>query len=479
MKIRNSATTLHTAFDSKIDPPALLVAVIFFALFLTAVLFRPLLPVDETRYLSVAWEMYLRQDWLAPLTVNFEPYHHKPPLLFWLINISWSVFGVSRWAATLPIVLSSLANVYLTGALCKRLFPGLQLNVQVLLIGTFPFLLFSTAILFDLTLAVWVLCTLLCLLSYAESRRHRYIGLMALCLGLGVLTKGPVVYLYVAFPLLLGPLWVRDMPRKHAWYLGCLLAILLSFIPVLLWLVPVIKASSNDFAYWLVWEQTAGRISGSYDGAHTRPFYFYIAVLPVLCLPWIFFPTFWKRLIALRRSVTHDRSRGTRFLQVWLVPTIAAFSFVSGKQLHYMLPLLAGLAIAIAYALRNVSARALYRTTATALIAFVAINIIGSQSFFKPWNLDPIASYLRTHEDQPWTFVGTYNGEFNFLNRIKEPVETLRKAELQEWFDTHPRSLAIIRFDHSEDVADFDMLFAMPYRRKQLGVFASKSIQTD
>ena len=46
---------------------------------------RPLWPVDETRYASVAWEMWLRGDFLVPY-INGEPYSHKPPLLFWLIH---------------------------------------------------------------------------------------------------------------------------------------------------------------------------------------------------------------------------------------------------------------------------------------------------------------------------------------------------------------------------------------------------------
>ena len=35
-------------------------------LFLTAFLYRPLLPIDETRYMTVAWEMRLQGDWLSP-----------------------------------------------------------------------------------------------------------------------------------------------------------------------------------------------------------------------------------------------------------------------------------------------------------------------------------------------------------------------------------------------------------------------------
>ena len=68
------------------------------AFFAVSIAVRPLLPVDETRYLSVSWEMFLRQNFLVP-TLNFEPYFQKPPLLFWLIDLAWSVFGVSRIAA--------------------------------------------------------------------------------------------------------------------------------------------------------------------------------------------------------------------------------------------------------------------------------------------------------------------------------------------------------------------------------------------
>ena len=55
---------------------------------------RPLLPVDETRYASVAWEMWTGGDYLVP-HLNGETYSHKPPLLFWLMNLSWWIFGVN------------------------------------------------------------------------------------------------------------------------------------------------------------------------------------------------------------------------------------------------------------------------------------------------------------------------------------------------------------------------------------------------
>jgi 4-amino-4-deoxy-L-arabinose transferase-like glycosyltransferase len=49
-----------------------------------SLLTRNLIPVDETRYTTVAWEMWVRSDFLVP-HLNGETYSHKPPLLFWLI----------------------------------------------------------------------------------------------------------------------------------------------------------------------------------------------------------------------------------------------------------------------------------------------------------------------------------------------------------------------------------------------------------
>jgi 4-amino-4-deoxy-L-arabinose transferase-like glycosyltransferase len=57
---------------------------------------RTFLQIDETRYVTVAWEMWLSGEWLVPI-LNGEVYHHKPPLLFWLIMIGWTIFGVNEW----------------------------------------------------------------------------------------------------------------------------------------------------------------------------------------------------------------------------------------------------------------------------------------------------------------------------------------------------------------------------------------------
>ena len=84
---------------------------------------RPLWPVDETRYARVAWEMWLRGDFLVPY-INGEPYSHKPPLLFWLIHAGWYVFGVDDiWPRVLEVLIGG-AQLVLVSMLARRLFPS-------------------------------------------------------------------------------------------------------------------------------------------------------------------------------------------------------------------------------------------------------------------------------------------------------------------------------------------------------------------
>src|SRR5688500_14136832 len=102
--------------------PALITAA--WALLVAAALaLRPILPVDETRYLSVAWEMWVRGDFLVP-HLNGLPYSEKPPLLFWLFLLGWKVFGVNDWWPRLVPALFALANLLLTAALARRLWPA-------------------------------------------------------------------------------------------------------------------------------------------------------------------------------------------------------------------------------------------------------------------------------------------------------------------------------------------------------------------
>src|SRR5690606_19107016 len=96
---------------------------VFLGVAVAGVLARPLLPVDETRYLAVAWEMRTGGHWLVP-RLNGEIYADKPPLLFWLINLVWSVTGVAEFSARLVGPAFGAATIAATAALARRLWAG-------------------------------------------------------------------------------------------------------------------------------------------------------------------------------------------------------------------------------------------------------------------------------------------------------------------------------------------------------------------
>ena len=452
----------------------LFVPAALFVLFAAAFLFRPVLPVDETRYMSVAWEMWLRGDWLAPLTVNFELYHHKPPMLFWLINASWSVFGVSRWAGLIPVFAASVCFVFLTRALAVKVFKGQAFDgLPYVVLGSVPFVIYSTLVMFDIMLSVFVMLSLLSLLSFAEERKARYVFLMALSLGLGVLTKGPVAWLYVIFPVLLAPYWMSGRPGGWwSWYGGCGAAFVLSVIPVLMWLVPVLKASDPDFAFSLIWEQTAGRVTGQMESAHDRPFYFYLPFLPLMFLPWIVLPSFWRGMGHVKAAFLE--SAGLRFLACWMVPVFLAFSLIGGKQPHYLVPILPGALILTAYMMKQK-----IHTAVLVSVLVLAIGVGGQAvakvTVFQKYDLGPIADYVSDYADRDWAFVRKYQGELTFLGRLTIPIDSLDRAHLKSWFKAHPGGMAVIRFRKPEEVRDYNMIMSMPYRGKNLGVFSARS----
>lgn len=71
---------------------------------------RPLTLPDEGRYAGVAWEMLRSHSPFVPL-MDGMPYFHKPPLYYWLAQISFALFGLTEWAARLPSLLIAWASV--------------------------------------------------------------------------------------------------------------------------------------------------------------------------------------------------------------------------------------------------------------------------------------------------------------------------------------------------------------------------------
>lgn len=310
---------------------------------------RPLIPIDETRYAAVAWEMWLRGDWLVP-HINGEPYSHKPPLLFWLINLGWAALGTSDWVPRLITALVTLGDLLLLGALARRLWPQDTRTPRIvpwLFYGSLSIAVFSTTLMFDLLMTATVLVGLLGLTTAWQRASWHGWALYGLGIGLGILSKGPAILVYLLPVALLAPWWMSsDYPGGwKRWYRNSALALLAGTGLALCWAIPAALQGGEAYREMILWGQTTGRMVQSF--AHARPWWWYLPILPMLLLPWTLWLPVWRALPGLRAHF----GAAERFCLAWFVPGLLAFSAISGKQVHYLLPLLPALVLLAARAL--------------------------------------------------------------------------------------------------------------------------------
>jgi 4-amino-4-deoxy-L-arabinose transferase-like glycosyltransferase len=309
------------------------------------------MPLYSTRTLAVAWEMWNQSHWLVP-HINGQPYSEKAPLLFWLIQAGWFVFGVNDiWPRVLEVLIGG-AQLVLISLLARRLFPSrpwmAKATPWMLLAFAYAFL-FGLQIMYDVLLATWTLAALLCLTPKGHRTEPRWL-LFGLCVGLGLLTKGPVMLLHVVFPWLLGPLW-NDWARQHRarWYGRGVLALLLGGAMLLAWALPAGFSGGETYRQRLFFTQTAGRVVDKFSAGkdlqnHAEPVWFYLLWLPLLLFPFSGWPRIWVAIAGLRQPL----EPGLRFALCWLIPGFIVFSLISGKQLYYPLPELGGIALLMA-----------------------------------------------------------------------------------------------------------------------------------
>src|SRR5881398_3163139 len=74
----------------------------------------------EGQYAGAVREMFQNHEWLLP-TNDGIPRLQKPPLLYWLIIISFKLFGVNAAAARLPAALAVVASVGLIFLIGEKL----------------------------------------------------------------------------------------------------------------------------------------------------------------------------------------------------------------------------------------------------------------------------------------------------------------------------------------------------------------------
>jgi 4-amino-4-deoxy-L-arabinose transferase-like glycosyltransferase len=472
-------------------------------LVVTGVLLRPLAPVDETRYVAVAWEMWLNGNYIVP-TRNFELYTHKPPLMFWSINLAWMIFGVSETAARLVAPLYALVGVLLAGRLARSLWPEdseVGARTTIALSGLIIFAVAAGVTMFDAMLATATVAGMLALVAAGRTGGWRWWIALGGALAMGVLSKGPVILLHLLPAALLLPLWA-DKSWQVTWrqaLAGTGVAFLSGLAMVGLWLGPALALGGPEYREAVLWTQSAGRVTESF--AHARPWWFFLALMPLLVFPWIFVPAIWR---AGRRSAAWSEP-GMRLALIWAISALLLFSLISGKQIHYLVPELPAVALIVARLTRDMGPfRLTWAVIPLAVVAALAVAaamgviplgktelilqprsmllawallvtavgwvalslgglpggavltlgtlvsvnlLIGLTSTREIYDTHRIAGIVAPYEDRGIAFIGqTYHAEFNFAGRLTQQVATpTDQNDLDEWIAAHPDGVIIGR----------------------------------
>jgi 4-amino-4-deoxy-L-arabinose transferase-like glycosyltransferase len=166
----------------------------------------------EGQYAGAAREMIAAHEWIVPMNDGI-PRLQKPPLLYWLIILSFKVFGVNAMAARLPVALATVLSVALTFLIGERLMDywrGFIAGLMHLCFwGTF---LLGRMIMPEPLFGVFIAGAIFCSICVYQRRQPRWVGSLGawICVAFACLTKGGHGLIYPVAILLLLALFYRE-----------------------------------------------------------------------------------------------------------------------------------------------------------------------------------------------------------------------------------------------------------------------------
>lgn len=329
-----------------------------------------LMDKTEALFVEVGHQMLERGDWITPWW-NGERFFDYPVWGYWMVGLSFRLFGVSEWAARLPVALAASAVVVAGFGLMLAWSPAgeagrprvLRAAVAAGVIATTPgWIGFGRTSTTDMFLSSAIS---LALFGFLLAHRHRSdpwradLGraAMALFAAIAVLAKGPVGLLLpslvvVVFLLLTGHwrAWLRWRP---------LLAMVALFLGVSApWYMAAAVVNGADFLGGFLGFSNLQRFTTVLYN-HPGPPWFYLPWLVLLVLPWsLFLPLaiaaqgFWQpgRWRMAKRDAAEAAAPAELglFLLLWLVLVVAFFSAAATKLPGYILPALPAASLLVA-----------------------------------------------------------------------------------------------------------------------------------
>ncbi len=289
-------------------------------------------------------------DWITP-HFNGLPRFDKPILFYWLITLSYRVFGVSEFAARFWSALAAVILVLVIAQAARRWFgPPADLLAGLAFTTNLLTALLARAAVTDMLLTLFVTLAILAgveaIREPASGKGWATIGWVAM--GVAVLVKGPIG-LVIPGMALVGTLWIfrelrHGLIRLFPWE-GLVLFVAIAFP----WYVLVLAANGWAFVEGFVIKHHVIRFTGVIS-SHAGPLWFYLPVALVGFFPWSgFLPrAFWRAgTVARRREARENADCLLVTCACWAGGVLIVFSLAGTKLPSYLFPAFPALALLV------------------------------------------------------------------------------------------------------------------------------------
>ena len=291
---------------------------LFYTLFLGS---YGLLDPDEPRYATTSKNMISTGQYILP-EFNGKPRINKPPLTYWLISLSYKLFGINEFSSRLPhAILGFLLSIIL--------FFFTKDLTSPLILTSIPLYLFMARLCnTDMILNFFFSSSLLLFFKYYDTKKSKFLIISVISYLFANLTKGPVAYISILI-IFIFLIFEKDFTIFKNYFL--IIAVLLASISPLLWLI-IAVSKLGDFSCIksILFNETLGRMFKGYG--HRENFLFYFKYFPLVFFPWsVLFVLKIKKISALWND------KFLKFNIIWFFTVFIFFSIAKSKLISYIL----------------------------------------------------------------------------------------------------------------------------------------------
>ena len=344
------------------------------------------LPIIESEkfYFQSVKEMFARHDWITPYYQGRFRFQ-KPILFYWLVSLSYLVFGISNFGVRFPSALFGILTVIFTFNIGRTLFDRKTGLLAAGLLATFAiFFMYSRYASPDMTLTFFITYSIYLFLKGSKNVKEgkKFFALFFIVLGLATMNKG---YVGFALPLIIVCTFIISTKKWKLFKAMNLPAGMLIILAIgLPWYFVMYKLHGAKYLNHIFVRETIMRIfyaPGNETGLaflriYFKRFFYYIPILIGWFAPHsLFLPT--AIIDAFKSKNTYSREKDSyKLILSFFFGIFVFFTLISVKEYHYMLPIAPASALIVARYLLNLQERGIQFRSLGFRIPFLLITII-------------------------------------------------------------------------------------------------------